>query len=94
MLFLTSETKTDLQSCLDNLQAYCQKWKLMINNKKTKVMVVEKKQLNIEELCKSARRVMCILLGSTNKFASGNLRVLLKPFDRMILPICTYNSEV
>ena len=34
------------------------------------------------------------LLGSTNKFASGNLRVLLKIFDRMILPICTYNCEV
>ena len=34
------------------------------------------------------------MLGNTNKFASGNLRLLLKLFDRMILPICTYNFEV
>ena len=43
-LILISETKTGLQSCLDNLQAYCQKWKLTVNNKKMKVMVVEKRQ--------------------------------------------------
>ena len=47
--------------------------------------------VNIEELCKSARRAMYTLLGSTNKFASGSLKVLLKLFDRMILLICTYN---
>ena len=128
-LILISETKTDLHSCLDNLQAYCQKRKLTVNNKKTKVMVVEKIQssaqihrfsfkkealeicklypyletiitnngnfkVNIEELCKCARRVMHTLLGSTNKFASGNLRTLLKLFDRVIIPICTYNCEV
>ena len=128
-LILISETKTGLQSCLDNLQAYCQKWKLTVNNKKTKVMVVEKRQssaqihrfnfqkefleicklypylgtmitnngnfkVNIEELCKSVRRVMYTLLGSTNKFASGNLKVLLKLFDKMILPICIYTCEV
>ena len=51
-------------------------------------------KVNIQELCKSAGRAMYALLGSTNKFASGNLRVLLKLFDRMILPICTYNCEV
>ena len=32
-LILISEIKTGLQSCLDNLQAYCQKWKLIVNNK-------------------------------------------------------------
>ena len=128
-LILISETRTGLQSCLSNLQAYCQKWKLTVNKKKTKVMVVEKRQfstqmhrfsfkkepleicklypylgtiitnngnfkVNIQELCKSARRAMYTLLGSTNKYASGNLRMLLKLFDRMILPICTHNCEV
>ena len=34
-LILISETKTGLQSCLDNLQAYSQKWKLMVTNKKS-----------------------------------------------------------
>ena len=33
-LILISETKTGLQSCLDNLQACFQKWKLTVNNKK------------------------------------------------------------
>ena len=51
-------------------------------------------KVNIEELCKSASRVMYTLLCSTNKFASGNLRVLIKIFNRMIFPICTYNCEV
>ena len=50
-------------------------------------------KVNIQELCKSARRAMYTLLGSTNKYASGNLRVLLKLFDKMILPIFTYNCE-
>ena len=97
-LILISETRTGLQSCLNKLQAYCQKWKLTVNNKKTKVMVVEKRQssaqmhrfsfkkepleicklypylgtvitnngnfkVNIQELCKCARKVIHILLG-------------------------------
>ena len=59
---------------------------IITNNRNSKV--------NIQELCNSARRAMYTLLGSTNKFASGNLGVLLKLFDRRILPICTYNCEV
>ena len=35
-LILISETRTGLKCCLDNLQAYCQKWKLNVNNKKDK----------------------------------------------------------
>ena len=34
------------------------------------------------------------LLGSTNKFLSGNIRILIGLFDKIILPICTYNCEV
>ena len=128
-LILISETRRGLQSCLDNLQAYCQKWKLTVNNKKTKVVVLEKRQssaqmhhssfknetleicklypylgtiitndgnfkVNIRELCKSGTRSMYTLLCSTNKFTSGNLRVLLELFDKIIRPICTYNCEV
>ena len=40
---LISETRTGLRF-LDNLQAYYQKWNLTVNDKKTKVMVVEKGQ--------------------------------------------------
>ena len=49
-------------------------------------------KVNIQELCKSARRATYTLLDSSNK--SGNLRTLPKLFDRMILPICTYICEV
>ena len=41
---LISETRIGLHRFLDNLQAYYQKWNLTVNNKKTKVMVVEKIQ--------------------------------------------------
>ena len=34
------------------------------------------------------------LLGNTNKFLSGNIRILIDLFDKIILPICTYNCEV
>ena len=51
-------------------------------------------KLNISELCKSASRAMYTLLGNVNKFSSGNVTILLDLFDKMILPICTYNCEV
>ena len=41
-LVLVSETSSGLQNCLDRLQEYCDKWRLTINIKKTKTMVVEK----------------------------------------------------
>ena len=34
------------------------------------------------------------LLGNTNKFSSDNIRILIDLFDKIILPICTYNCEV
>ena len=51
-------------------------------------------KLNISELCKGASRAMYTLLGNVNKFSSGNATILLDLFDKMILPICTYNREV
>ena len=38
-LVLMTESKEGLQSQIDTLQDYCQKWKLKINNNKTKTMV-------------------------------------------------------
>ena len=127
-LILISESSSGLQNCLDRLETYCKKWKLTVNTKKTKTMVVEKRQssiskiftfhnnplemckaypylgtlisnngkfkLNISEICKSASKAMYTLLGHVNKYSAGNISVLLELFDRMILPICTYNCEV
>ena len=102
-LVLISETKNGLQQCLNKLQKYCEKNRITVNNKKTKVMIVQKRKskivptnlsfadktidfcnsytylgsiisntgnfkININELSKSASRVMYNLLGSTNKF--------------------------
>ena len=51
-------------------------------------------KVNIQELCKSARRAIYTLLGSTNIYASRNLRVLLILFHKIVLLICVYNCEV
>ena len=51
-------------------------------------------KFNINELCKKASRAMYTLLGNVNKFYAGNIKILIDLFDKMILPICTYNCEV
>ena len=48
-LVLVSQTSSGLQNCLDRLQEYCDKWRLTINIKKTKTMVVEKWQSSINQ---------------------------------------------
>ena len=51
-------------------------------------------KLNIDELCKSASRAMYNLLGKVNKHLSGNVYILTELFDKIILPMCTYNCKV
>ena len=41
-LVLISESASGLQTCLDNLQKYCEKWHLNINSTKTKIMIFNK----------------------------------------------------
>ena len=41
-IILMSETKEGLQQCMNNLYNYCNQWKLVINFKKTKVMIFNK----------------------------------------------------
>jgi len=41
-LLLLSETENGLQSCLNSLQNYCNKWKLKVNINKTKVIIFSK----------------------------------------------------
>ena len=48
-------------------------------------------KFNINELCKKASRAMYILLCNVNTFYAGNIKILKDLFDKMILPICTYN---
>ena len=49
---------------------------------------------NINELCKNSSRAMYTLLGNVNKFYAGNIKTMIDLFDKMILPICTFNCEV
>ena len=44
-LLLLSESKEGLQSCLDSLQVYCDRWKLKINIDKTKVMLFSSRKI-------------------------------------------------
>ena len=41
-IVILSETETGLQHGLDLLEQYCDKWKLTVNIKKTKIMVFRK----------------------------------------------------
>ena len=49
---------------------------------------------NIQQLCKIVSRAMYTLLSQTNKYSGGNIKLLMDLFDKIIVPICTYNSEV
>ena len=47
-LLLLSESEKGLQSCLDSLQSYCDRWKLKVNIDKTKVRIFKRGKLNTE----------------------------------------------
>ena len=49
---------------------------------------------NIHQLCKTASRAMYILLSQTSKYSGGNIKLFMDLFDKIIVPICTYNCEV
>jgi hypothetical protein len=49
-LILLSESEKVLQSCLDNLNSYCNRWKLKINISKTKVIVFSKGKRKTDNL--------------------------------------------
>ena len=46
-LVLISESQDGMQTLLDNLEAYCRKWHLIINSQKSKVMIFHKNEQNI-----------------------------------------------
>ena len=49
-IILLSESEKGLQSCLDNLNSYCHKWKLKINISKTKGIVFSKGKRKTDNL--------------------------------------------
>ena len=49
-ILLLSESKGDLQSCLNSLQTYCDHWKLKINTDKTKVMIFSAGKIKKENI--------------------------------------------
>ena len=42
-IVLLSESKEGLQTCLNRLEAYAEKWDMTVNSKKTKIMVIQNK---------------------------------------------------
>ena len=49
-IILMSETREGLQQCINNLQDYCQEWKLEINLKKTKTIIFNKSGAKLKNL--------------------------------------------
>ena len=45
-------------------------------------------------LNKKALGAMFLLLRTVNKYYAGNVKILLELFDKMVVPIALYNSEV
>lgn len=58
-LMIISESKSGLQHSLDNLNGYCDKWKLQLNVKKTKVMIFTCGRNEIKEDFKFGNDVLC-----------------------------------
>ena len=48
---LFAESKESLQNCLNGLKNYCDKWKLQINENKTKVLIFSKRRPNLGDFC-------------------------------------------
>ena len=51
-------------------------------------------EANIQQLWKIASIAMYTLLSHTNKYSGGTIKLPMDLFDKIIVPICTYNSEV
>ena len=49
-LVIMSRSKSGLQTCLNNLQMYCDKWGLELNTDKTKTMVFSKRGSHLVDL--------------------------------------------
>ena len=67
-------------------KSYPYLWTIISNNGQFK--------FNIKELFQNTSRAVYTLLGNVNKFHAGNIKILIDLFNKMILPISTYNSEV
>ena len=63
-LILLSETKDGLQKLIDTLGNYCEKWKLEVNTKKTKIMIFNRGN----KLIKSELRHKNVVLENVKKF--------------------------
>ena len=91
-LVLLSETNLRLQNCLGKLQQYCRRWKLTVNNKKTKAMIIAKRQLamassfafngNVVETCNSYP-YLGSLIGNNGQFKL-NISELRKSASRVM----------
>ena len=128
-IIIFSDTEYGLQRGLDILKDYCNKWKLIVNINKTKIMVfrnggILRKNLKFtydgndveivkkftylgvvfttggsfyethESLSGQALKAIFKLKAYVNKFTNISISHMLALFDKLILPILTYGSEV
>lgn len=128
-IVLFANTKDELQSSLDMLYNYCNKWKLLVNSSKTKVLVFRKGgrlsaninfyygESNLEIVNKfvylgivftttgsfteaqntlsgQALKAIFKMNKCLYKFTNISVKHKLELFDKLILPILNYGSEV
>ena len=127
-VLLLSESETGLQFGLDVLHDYCERWKLIVNTEKTKILIFRKggrqnrfnfkfNNESVEVVSKfnylgvvfttsgsftethnalSGQAIKAIhrLKSYLYKFTNVSVSHMLELFDKMILPILNYGSEV
>ena len=86
-LVILSRSKTGLQNCLNALSLYCDKWKLKINPKKTRIMTFQKrpkKSIDIKfnigsESIEIVQEYTCL---ATRLTSAGNVTLVLEHLKR------------
>ena len=99
-LIILSESKENLQKQIDKLENYCSKWKLQINNKKTKVMIFNRgnKLINTKFHTKTAElqnvkefKYLGITISANNCTFSPTIRDLSIKANRAVFAL---NSKI
>lgn len=128
-IVLFANTENELQNSLDMLYEYCNKWKLVVNTDKTKIMIFRKGgRLNVDTmfyynncpvevvnkftylgivfttggsfseaqntLSGQAQKAIFKMNKYLYKFTNISVQHRLELFDKLVLPILNYSSEV
>ena len=87
----SSDTVGRLQKIINVLFTYCKLWHLLVNMIKT---IVVFRRITTNELCSRANKALYNLYKYTYRFRRLPINVSLTLFDKMVLPILLYGSDI